>query len=287
MRILITGAHGLVGRALANQYRGEELFVLGHRDLDITEPESVERLVRELRPEVMFNCAVVGVDECEENRELAYAVNVAGPAHLAEAARGNGASIVHFSTNYVFDGERLPVGSAARSDERNFYEVSDEARPVNVYGQTKLDGERCVLARGAASFIIRTSWVFGEGKESFLSTVGRRLRAGERVKAIDDVWASTTFVSDLVRRVAEIVRMARPGTYHVVNRGVCSYEEFAREAARLVGADPTLIEAVSERSLMRAPRPRCTPMSSRESEALGLRPMRHWTAALAEFLASP
>jgi dTDP-4-dehydrorhamnose reductase len=327
MRILITGAHGLVGRALTEQFQSHTVFALGHRELDITDASAVNRVIHELQPEVTFNCAVIGVDDCEENPRLAEAVNVAGPAHLADAVRERGAAIVHFSTNYVFDGER---GAARASDQpleapaaratagngcavpnsggraghrggtstrtgtaqpcptkpSDFYTSDDEPRPINVYGRTKLEGERAVVQRCERAFIVRTSWVFGEGKESFLSSVARRLASGERVKAICDIWASTTYVADLVRRVDEIVRTGPPATYHIVNDGVCSYAVFAREAARLTGADVSLIDQVTEAQMLRSPRPRCTPMRCLESERLGLAPMRHWTAALADFIAA-
>jgi dTDP-4-dehydrorhamnose reductase len=286
MRVAITGADGLVGRALANEYREHEVAALSHRDLDITDPTAVARVMGELRPQIIFNCAVIGVDECETHPDLASRVNVIGPANLAEAARESAATIVHFSTNYVFDGARAASRPAA-ADESSFYTIEDEPRPVNVYGRTKLEGEHAVARRSPRAFIIRTSWVFGPGKASFLATVSERLKRNEAVKAINDVWASTTYVLDLVRRAEEIVRIGHPAIYHVVNSGVCSYEEFAREAALLIGAEQRLIESVSEATLMRAPRPRWTPMRCLESERLGLSRMRHWSAALACFNASP
>lgn len=288
MRILIAGAHGLVGRALTERFQDETVFALGHRELDITDAAAVNGVIRELRPDVTFNCAVIGVDDCEENPRLAEAVNVAGPANLAHASHQAGAAIVHFSTNYVFDGERGRAVDRQRrvDDAADAYTVDDEPRPVNIYGRTKLEGERAVAQRCGRAFIVRTSWVFGEGKESFLSTVAQRLAAGERVKAICDVWASTTYVVDLVRRVDEIVRAGQPATYHVVNDGVCSYEEFAREAARLIGANPSLIDSVSEAEMMRSPRPRYTPMRCLESERHGFPRMRHWTEALADHVAA-
>jgi dTDP-4-dehydrorhamnose reductase len=202
-------------------------------------------------------------------------VNVTGPANLATAAERIGAAIVHLSTNYVFDGDRTS----------GHYTIDDEPRPINVYGATKLGGERAVAAAAGRSMIVRTSWVFGKGKPTFLGTVAARLAGGERVQAIVDTFASTTSVADLVARLLEIVRRGHPGTYHVVNEGVCSYETFALEAARLVGADDSLIERVTEASLARrAPRPRWTPMRCLLSERLGLAPMRTWEEALADYV---
>lgn len=223
---------------------------------------------------------MIGVDRCEADPALAERVNVSGPAQLAACAERVGATIVHFSSNYVFDGQRTSIP----------YTIDDDPRPVNVYGATKLLGEQAVAAAASRAFIVRTSWVFGPAKESFLSTVAARLARGETVQAIADTFASTTFVSDLVMRVQELVRRGHHGTYHVVNEGVCSYESFAREAARLVGlsddAARRLIETATEASLRRlAPRPRWTPMRCVLSERLGLTPLRPWQHALAAYLA--
>ncbi len=282
MKIAITGAGGLVGahlaRHLATKHR---VLPLGRRDLDITDCEAVSHLIFRERPALIINCAVVGVDECERDPALAKAVNVEGPRTLAEAAAGASAEFLHFSTNYVFDGAR---------EKQSPYTIDDEPRPVNVYGEMKLVGERAVGAATSKSFIVRTSWVYGAGKDSFLGTVHRHLLAGERVRAITDVWANTTYVADLVARTEEIIERRHYGTYHIVNGGVCSYAEFAREAARLVGVAGTevneLIEVVEEASVQRqARRPRYTPLRCLASEALGLVPLRHWSAALAEYVA--
>lgn len=271
MRVVITGSAGLVGAELGRAWTSGEVIALAHRDLDITDAAAVEETMRRVRPEVVFNCAVIGVDECEDDPGLAERVNVAGPARLAAAAERVGAAMVHFSTNYVFDGERtdgLP------------YTVDDEARPVNVYGRTKLRGERAVLDASTRALVIRTSWVFGAGKASFLGTVTQRLARGERVRAIADTFASATYVRDLAGRVLELVAGRQYGLHHVVNDGVCSYETFAREAARLVGADEDLIEVTTEASMARpAPRPRWTPMA-------GSPPLRPWHDALRDYVGS-
>jgi dTDP-4-dehydrorhamnose reductase len=271
VRVLITGASGLVGSKLAKAY--DDVIAMSHRDLDITDAKAVAETIQRVRPELIFNCAVIGVDDCETDPALAERVNVSGPAALAAEAENIGATIVHFSTNYVFDGHRtsgIP------------YTIEDEARPVNVYGETKLRGEHAVLASATRAFVVRTSWVFGAGR-NFLSTVAARLARGERVQAITDTFACATSVHDLVTRVIEIVNRGQYGTYQIVNEGVCSYETFAREAARLVHANEELIETVTEESLARiATRPRWTPMRCLLSEQLGSSPMRAWHRALAE-----
>ncbi len=208
--MIITGANGLVGRAMARRF--PDAVALTHVQLDITD----EAAVRALRADVILNCAVVGVEASERDPALAEAVNVRGPALLASVCE----RLVHFSTNSV-DG---------------------------VYGRTKREGERY------AAMVIRTSWVFGAGKDNFFSTVHRRLRNGERVRAADDVRSSVTYVEHLAQRAAEICGTGSqpvrgggvenpPHIFEIANDGLCSPYEFALEAARLVGADRSLIEA--------------------------------------------
>lgn len=249
---------------------------LTHAELDVTDVRAVEAAVRELRPDILFNCAVIEVDACERNPDAARRVNVEGPGHLAEAAHAAGAVLVHFSTNYVFGGDR--------SDDHP-YTTEDFPDPVNVYGVTKWAGEQETARRCPRSFVVRTSWVYGPGKSSFLSTVATRLARGQRVQAICDTFANSTYVEDLVVRVLDIVERGPFGTYQVVNAGVCSYEIFAREAARLTGSDESLIDAVSEADMKRlARRPRSTPMRCLLSEKSGFAPMRRWQDALAEWI---
>ncbi len=267
VRVLITGAGGLVASALVCRF--DDVFALKHAALDIGDRAAVDAVVDRVRPDLIINCAVIGVDACERDPALAERVNADGPAHLAQA----GIPIVHFSSNYVFDGHPAV---------REPYAAGDEPHPINVYGRTKLEGERAVAGGNPNAFVIRTSWVFGPGKESFLSTVAARLRDGEKVRAISDTWASTTYVEDLATRVVEIVERGIPGLYHVVNDGICSYETFAREAAAILAIPQPvadrLIEVVSEEEMDRAaPRPPWTPMRCDP-------PMRPWQEALREYV---
>ena len=256
------------------------MAALKRSDLDITDRDAAHRLVADVKPALIYNCAVLQVDESEQNPAKAEVVNVHGPNNLAEAANETGAAIVQFSTQYAFEGE--PIGRAP-------YTVEDEPRPVNVYGRSKIAGEKAVRDACPRSYIVRTSWVYGSGKNSFLCVVHDDLKAGKKVRAIDDIWSSTTYVEDLIDRCMEILRTRHYGTYHVVNEGTCTYYEFALEAGRLLGLardeiDP-LIEVTHERDLRRvAARPRYTPLRCLLSEKLGLPPMRDWRDALAAYV---
>ncbi|HWS90246.1 MAG TPA: dTDP-4-dehydrorhamnose reductase [Pyrinomonadaceae bacterium] len=279
MKVVITGAGGLVGGCLARRLSSlHEVLAPRRAQLDVTDAAAVGRFIGEGRPQLVVNCAVLGVDECERDPEAARAVNAEAPRALAAAAGEVGAEFLHFSTNYVFDGEG-----------REPYAERDATRPVNVYGRTKEEGERAALEANPHGYVVRTSWVFGAGKESFLSTAHRELAAGRGVRAISDTWASVTYVEDLASRVEEILSAGRHGLYHVVNEGVCTYEEFAREAARLAGLDgeeaARLIETVTESQIRRpARRPRYTPLRCEAAAELGLPPLRHWREALAAYV---
>jgi dTDP-4-dehydrorhamnose reductase len=281
VKVLITGAAGLVGSHMAQRLRrAHEVLALNHGELDITNRHALERCVTDTKPALIVNCAVLQVDESEQNPVKAKAVNVDGPGFLAEAASQIGAEIVHFSTQYAFEGE--PIG-------RPPYTITDAPGPVNVYGKTKLIGEEAVHGACENSYIIRTSWVYGSGKNSFLCTVHDDLKNGKRVRAIDDIWSSTTYVEDLIDQVMTIRRNGFYGTYHVVNAGTCTYYEFALEAVKLLGLPraqiEALIEVTHERDMQRvAKRPRFTPLRCLLSEELGLPPMRDWRTALAAYV---
>lgn len=254
---------------------------MSHRDLDITKWEQVRETVASVAPDLIINGAAIGVDQCERDPELAIAVNRDGPAFLARAASAAGARFIHFSTNYVFSGNRT---------DGSFYLPEDEPDPVNIYGRTKLEGERLVSAECSASWIIRTSWVFGRGKESFLATLPERLIARRRVVAITDRFASVTYVDDLVAQLDRLVTTDAYGLYHLNNTGVCSYAEFADATAQILGLGESERNELIDRqpaaaAVLAAARPKWTPMRCDRSAAAGLPPMRPWQEALAAYVA--
>ena len=281
MKILIAGAGGLVGKEFARQFsKRHQVLGLTHRELDITDTQGVRSVVLNERPAVVINCAVLGVEACEIDPSLAWAVNVLGAENLAQATAAVDAEFVQISSNFVFGGTRK---------DDSFYTVEDVPAPINVYGRSKLAGERAAGAASRLSFIVRTSWVFGAGKDNFFSTAPRSLHAAKQIRAVTDAWASATYVCDLVSRVHEILARRYYSTYQVVNDGLCSYYDFALEAARILripDSDLTqLIEPVKLCDLqLQARRPRSTPMRCTVSDKLGFPPLRNWRAALAEYV---
>lgn len=279
-RVLITGAEGLLGRYFTAQLAGRcSLMAHNHASLDITNAKAVEAMCVLARPDLIINCAVLGVDACERDPARSRAVNVVGTRNLAVAADVIGADLVHFSSNYVFAGDRR--------DEMP-YTVVDRPHPINQYGESKFAGENAVRDVCARSFIIRSSWIFGQGKAGFVNETRRRLLARELIQAVVDVRANTTFAADLVLRTLEVIRQGTYGTYHLVNAGVCSYYDIAIEVGRLI----RLSKTERERLVNAAPasavswigsRPSYTPLRCITSEQLGFLPLRHWSLALADY----
>lgn len=279
MKILVTGAGGLVGSHCVSLLAARHSLVgRAHRELDICDFDAVRSCLERTEPDAVINCAMAPVDACEREPERARAVNVDGPAVLAEACAARRIQLVHFSSNYVFAG--MEQGRAA-------YTVHDEPAPLNEYGRSKLAGERAVRERLAAYHIVRISWVYGPVHANFLGAIHRELRARRPVRAIADAWANTTYAPDLIERVDELLQRRCYGVHHVVSDGICSREDFAREAARLVGLSAaeatTLIELVSESGAgQQAPRPRWSPLASSTTAATPMPPLRHWREALRE-----
>lgn len=278
MKVLITGAGGMVGGVLAGHCRGlgDDVLAFDREGLDITDERATREAFGRLRPEAVINCAAwTDVDACELDPQRAFLVNSQGVETMATAARLAGASFVTVSTDYVFDGRKA----------EGFYTQRDDPHPASAYGAAKLEGERRAQVASARTSVVRTGLVFGPGGRNFLSTVVERARRGERLKAISDSYGTPTYAPDLAARLRELAELDLPGVYHVVNSGEgTSYEGFARAAAEAAGVREAEVEPVLMDSLKRpAPRPRNSRLRCLVSEAVGLRPLRDWREALGEF----
>ena len=278
MKILITGANGLVGRALVKECsgRGDDVLAYDHKALDIGDPRAVETIIGEQQPDAVINCAAwTDVDGCESDPDRAQRVNALGPENLARASRNAGAVLVTISTDYVFDG---------RKD--GFYTQRDQPLPISVYGNSKLEGERRAQLAHARTIVVRSGFIFGPGGKNFLSNVVSLAKRGAKLKAIRDCWGTPTYGRDLAARLRELAVLDLPGTYHVVNSGDgASFETFTVEALRLGGLSTDTLEVVDNDSLGRpAPRPRNSRMKCLLSPAIGMAPLPHWQEALAHFI---
>ena len=279
MKLLITGAGGLVGSSLVSYSKmlGDDVTAYSRESLDITDRESVFQTVAAEPFEVVINCAAwTDVDGCESDAERAFLVNAEGPENLAKACRETGATFVTISTDYVFDGSK-----------QGFYTQLDEPSPLSIYGKSKLEGEQRTLSANPNSVVARTGFVFGVGGRNFLSTVIARGQRGELLKAISDAHGTPTHAGDLSARLRELALARASGTFHVVNSGNgASYEDFVRFALEIAGLDQAMVQAVSETSLNRpAPRPSNSRLQCLRSGSFGLDQLPDWQNAVRRFVA--
>lgn len=278
MKILITGATGMVARAAIRYCNsiGDETLPLSHSQLDISDREAVRRVMASVRPDAVLNCAAyTNVDGAETEIERCRAANVTGVENLAGECGRFGAAFVTISTDYVFDGEK-----------DGFYTENDTPNPRGVYAVSKFEGEKAALAVNKNSIIVRSGWIFGHGGSNFLSVMHRLLGEGKRIKAISDSFGTPTFASDLAKRIRELTETGASGVFHAANSGEgTSYFGFAKNVCEIGGFDTGLIEAVSGGDLKRpAPRPNNSRLKSAGMEKLGLRPLPPWQDALRRFL---
>lgn len=268
----------MVGRALVRHCLNRDASVSGldHAALDITDDSSIESALERERPDVLFNCAAwTDVDGCERDPHHARLANARGPELLAAACRRHNALLITISTDYVFDGAK-----------DGFYTERDLPNPISVYGHTKLEGERAAQTQWDRTIVVRSGYLFGTGGANFLATCLDRLRRGERLRVINDMFGTPTYATHLAARLFELAERDLPGIYHVANSGDgASFAQFAREAAEKANLDTSLLTEVSVDSLgLPAPRPRNSRLRGLLSEMIRLEPLPDWHDALAEFV---
>jgi dTDP-4-dehydrorhamnose reductase len=278
MKILVTGANGMVARATVAHCAsiGDDVIALTREELDISDHRIVFETIENTKPDSVINCAAyTNVDGAESEQQLAYDVNATGVELLATACKQFGSGFVTISTDYVFDGEKT-----------DFYTQRDTPNPRGIYATTKRYGE--ILARNTygRSIIVRSGWIFGNGGTNFLSVIPKLLAEGKTISAISDSFGTPTFAGDLAVRLRELAELDLPCTYHATNSGGgTSYLGFAEKVCEIGGFDKKIIAPVSKRDLNRpAPRPASSKLACLFSERLGLAKMPAWEDALARFL---
>ena len=278
MKILITGANGMVAKATIEHCRelGDQVVALTRQELDIANRTKVVEVFEREQFDGVINCAAyTDVDGAETNREICYEANAVGVENLALAAKHIDAAFVTISTDYVFDGAN-----------KGFYTQRDTPNPQGIYAKSKFDGESRARNAYARSIVVRSGWIYGAGGTNFLSVMHQLLADGKNIKVIGDSYGTPTFAGDLAKRLREFATLDLPAIYHVTNAGDgTSYEGFARKVAEIKGFDRNLIESVSVHDLQRpAPRPVSSKLACLFSQKFGLAPMRDWEQALTDFL---
>lgn len=276
MRLLVTGAEGMLGRDVASAAAaaGYDLTALARADLDITDAAAVATAVKTAGPDVVLNCAAwTDVDGAEARAEAALAVNGPGAGHVARAAARAGAWVIHISSDYVFDGEK-----------RTPYLESDPAGPRSQYGRGKLAGE--VEVAGAAPerhTIVRSSWLFGAGGGCFPAAILRAGAEREQLTVVDDQVGCPTFTGHLAPALMALAEEPILGIVHIAGGGSCSWFDFAREIVRQADLDCEVVPGSTANLGRPAPRPAYSVLGS---ERDGLAQLAHWRAGLEAFLAA-
>jgi dTDP-4-dehydrorhamnose reductase len=244
-------------------------------DFDITVEDDCGRVIAECSPDVVINAAAyTNVDGCETDRERCFAVNAVGVKNIALACRGKGIRIVHFSTDYIFDGRKETP-----------YVEEDEPAPLNVYGASKLEGERFLQAFSDRWLLIRTAWLYGRNGKNFVKTILEEAAAVKTLDVVDDQIGTPTYSWDLAAAVQLLIEGGHEGLFHLTNRGRCSWHEFACKILQYAGKNNVTVRPIPSADLARpAVRPDWSVLSSRKfSEATG-KAMRFWQIALQDYL---
>lgn len=253
MKILITGANGMLANAVREEFKREEIICTDVAELDITNEENVNEFVEKIKPDYIINCAAyTAVDKAEENEELAYKINAIGPKNLAVAAKDNNATLVHISTDYVFGGDK-PV--------EEDYSEEDEKNPQSVYGTTKLAGEKFIEENCSKYYIFRTAWLYGEGN-NFVRTMLKLAQERDEVKVVNDQHGSPTYAVDLASIIHQTIDKKIPfGVYNSTNIGYTTWYDFTKMIYQMKNVNCKVIPVTSEEFKSRAKRPRNSQMS--------------------------
>jgi dTDP-4-dehydrorhamnose reductase len=273
--VLLTGANGMLGQALsALRPPGIDLIALGRAHLDIGDRARVFDVVRDIQPDWIINAAAyTAVDRAENEEAKATRINGDAVGYLAEAALRSSAGVIHFGSDYIFDGRSMIP-----------YDEDAEPNPLSAYGRSKLRGELLLRSSGARYLIIRTQWLFGLAGRSFPLTMWNRATQGQVTRVVADQFGSPTSATDLAS--AAWTLLGTEGTLHVVNDGVASWFDVAAQVFEAAGARHLLRPCGTEDYPVLARRPAFSPLASSRFQGVAGAPLRHWSLALNDLVSS-
>jgi dTDP-4-dehydrorhamnose reductase len=280
LKILVTGSNGQLGTdSVEILGMSHDVTALKRSDLDITDLAAVEQVVKALRPAVILNCAAyTRVDDCEVEQALAFAVNVTGPKNLALCVQKHGGTLIHISTDYVFDGLRAVP---------NPYVEDDEPAPVSYYGQTKLESERVIQEVTDRYMIVRTAWIYGAVGRNFPKTILRlALKDPQKeIRVVNDQFGSLTWSFRLARQIERLIEVDGRGIYHATAEGYGTWYEVAATFLKRMGVAHRVSPCTSDQYPTRAVRPRNSIMENQRLKEAGINGMRPWEEDLEQFIA--
>ncbi len=283
--ILIIGSNGQLGRQMqkALNARNEPFAAYDYPDIDIAEPDAVQSLIENVKPDAVVNCAAyTNVDKAEAEEAIAYHINALGPKYLAQACADKDIELVHISTDYVFSGEPL-----MRDGQPRAYLEEDPCGPTTAYGRTKLAGERFVQEICRKTYILRTAWLYGDG-HNFVRTMLRLAETYDTLTVVDDQIGSPTSTVDLAEAICALIGTGEYGLYHATCEGQCSWYDFAKKifeiASKTIKVIPVTSETYAQAHPAAAPRPRWSVLENAHLNQIGKNSFRSWDVALKAYL---
>jgi len=282
MKLLVIGSGGQLGYDFVKEatLKGHSVFSIDFPDIDIADKASVERCVNDAKPDVIVNCAAfTAVDLCEQEQENAFRINADACFNLASCARDAGARLVHFSTDYVFDGR----ASAP-------YMEKDDTNPQTVYGKSKLRGEELIAKTCQKHLIFRIAWLYGVHGNNFVKSIRRFAQAAvngnKPLKVVNDQFGTPTWTVSVCRQALSVIDKNEYGVFHCTSEGQCSWFDFAKEIVSAVGIDVDVVPCTTEEFPRPAPRPHFSVLENARLKAMGVNIMPNWKEAFREFLST-
>ena len=272
MKVVIFGSGGMLGTDLVETFRNYELYPLSKNEVDITSKKSVFENISKLKPDFIINAAAyTDVDGSNIHKNVALKANATAVKYLALASKKYGATLVHFSTDYVFDGRK-----------KKGYTEESEGNPINFYGLTKFKGEQYIQSICQKYYIIRTQWLFGKCGNNFVETIIQLSNEKKEIHVVDDQYGSPTYTKDLAKEVKNLISNYSYGVYHITNQGVCSWYDFAKLIVRLINTKTKVIRISSNKSNRLAKRPKYSILVNTKIRDK----MRDWQSALKDCLSN-
>lgn len=276
MKVLVTGVKGQLGYDVMAELAKRNIEAIGVDidEMDITDKISVEKVIGEAAPDVVVHCAAyTAVDAAEDNEALCRRVNADGTRNIAEVCKKLDCKMVYISTDYVFDGQGTRP-----------WEPDDERHPLNVYGQTKYEGELAVQENLSKYFIVRIAWVFGKNGKNFVKTMLKLAETHDKLTVVNDQFGSPTYTYDLARLLVDMIQTDKYGIYHATNEGTCTWYEFACEIFRQAGVKIEVTPVPASEYPAKAKRPENSRLDKSKLTENGFERLPSWQDALGRYL---
>ncbi len=276
MKVLVTGVKGQLGYDVMAELAKRNIEAIGVDidEMDITDKISVEKVIGEAAPDVVVHCAAyTAVDAAEDNEALCRRVNADGTRNIAEVCKKLDCKMVYISTDYVFDGQGTRP-----------WEPDDERHPLNVYGQTKYEGELAVQENLSKYFIVRIAWVFGKNGKNFVKTMLKLAETHDKLTVVNDQFGSPTYTYDLARLLVDMIQTDKYGIYHATNEGICTWYEFACEIFRQAGVKIEVTPVPASEYPTKAKRPENSRLDKSKLTENGFERLPSWQDALRRYI---